>query len=153
MKGDNATFGAGGSGGAGISTSGGTGTRRLREPVDLARADRKAADRADRFLNWARKHSLGRAIFGDGKPPGPHAHQVGSSPSIRGVERIEHSLVLACKVCRAPGTYHSHESIRAGWPGCWSEELHGQKVGDICPNCGSDRPAEVSLGVIHERHF
>lgn len=65
------------------------------------------------------------------------------------------SVIPACGGCRAPGSYVSHESVRAGWPGCYVEpddERLGQRVGDECPNCGASRVGtERPLGVIYER--
>ncbi len=64
---------------------------------------------------------------------------------------VEATVLRACGKCGAPGVYKAHESIRAGWPGCHvpADDLRiDQSVGDFCPNCGAERPANEDLGEI-----
>jgi hypothetical protein len=70
---------------------------------------------------------------------------------IRHRQAVEATVLLACASCRAPGVYKDHESIRAGWPGCYvasDDPRLGQSVGPICPHCGETRPDGKSLGII-----
>jgi predicted RNA-binding Zn-ribbon protein involved in translation (DUF1610 family) len=70
---------------------------------------------------------------------------------LRNLKTVEAKVLFACAACGAPGAYNSHESIRAGWPACWVERgdpQEGEQVGDICPQCGTKRPAPDDRGVI-----
>ncbi len=64
---------------------------------------------------------------------------------------VEASVLRACGKCGAPGVYKAHESILVGWPGCHVPEGDpriDQSVGEVCPNCGAQRPANEDLGEI-----
>jgi hypothetical protein len=70
---------------------------------------------------------------------------------LRYQQHLEASVVLACQNCGAPGAYHSDQRIKNGWPRCHvtpDDPLHHQPVGQICPNCGAERPANKPLGEI-----
>ena len=65
-----------------------------------------------------------------------------------GVSRksLEAIRIYACRWCGAPGLYKDDEHNKTYWPGCYSPEKAGQMVGDVCPNCGSSRIADLNLG-------
>lgn len=71
------------------------------------------------------------------------AEQQSTNSSLRRVIRtITATPIGKCSNCGGPGVYNTHESIQAGWPGCWvpaGDPLQNQSVGEVCPNCGERR--------------
>jgi len=64
-------------------------------------------------------------------------------------QSLQAVVVRSCTQCGAPGNFKSHDRIRDGWPGCYVPPGHPmdtQLVGDVCPNCGADRPAHEPKG-------
>lgn len=59
---------------------------------------------------------------------------------------LEGTVIRACRVCQAPGTYSNSNVIKVGWPECYNPDRAGQSVGSVCPRCGERRPDVESLG-------
>lgn len=59
---------------------------------------------------------------------------------------LEATIIRACRNCGAPGLYQKTEAFREKYPKVYSPERFGQPVGDVCPQCGADRPADKDLG-------
>ena len=75
-------------------------------------------------------------------------HATGVPSVIRRHYTLDRVVMRACMGCGAPGVYKHHESILAGWPGCYVEagdERANQSVGDVCPNCHIRRPEPEPL--------
>jgi ssDNA-binding Zn-finger/Zn-ribbon topoisomerase 1 len=59
---------------------------------------------------------------------------------------LEATVLHACPHCEAPGVFKNDPRTRDNWPGCYDEKRRDQPVGDVCPNCGKHRRANLSLG-------
>lgn len=71
---------------------------------------------------------------------------------------LEATVHYACRYCQAPGVWSDKPEVKAGWKGCYVEpgdELVGQSVGPMCPNCSADRAPGLlnRLGEIWRKHF
>ena len=69
---------------------------------------------------------------------------------------VEATVIHGCPTCRAPGVWKSEKDPDVdkyqSWPKIIllaNDPMIGQPVGDICPNCGSNRLADTPHGEIY----
>jgi hypothetical protein len=65
-------------------------------------------------------------------------------------QQLEAEVIRACRSCGAPGFYHDVPDVNLG---CFDPSRKGQYVGEICPNCDSERARPERKGVIWSKHF
>src|SRR5262245_41734387 len=65
-------------------------------------------------------------------------------------QQLEGEVIYACGSCGAGGVYHDVVCVNVG---CYDPTRKGQFVGEICPNCGSERSRPEPRGVMWSCNF